>query len=139
MFTVILVTACLITYAITEILKTDDVKFNNQGKIKAVNIRIFWPNGENLTFIDWGVVDSGSVNNVSVYAKNEGNVPITLKMTINQWNPANAESFLRLEWNYTKRLIEPSHVIPIKLSLVVDKNITNIKNFSFTATISGVG
>jgi len=89
--------------------------------------------------IDWGVVEPGDTAAFDAYIKNESNVPITLTMYAEDWNPVNASNFVSLSWNYDGSEIPVDGSIPVTLVLNVDPATAGISSFSFTIVIIGSG
>jgi len=90
--------------------------------------------------IDWGTLEPGNNEIQVIYLLNNGTVPEILDLTTENWNPFMASSFLFLSWNYTGTILQPSHVLPIQLSLSVSSDDiaifeAGLKDFSFTVVI----
>lgn len=111
----------------------------NVGSIKAVNIEVYWDSNctEEVFTIDWGMLEPGSVRNVTVYVRNEGNIAVVLDLNTTNWVPANASNYISLSWNYSGQRIDPGGVIQVTLKLTVSPQIYGIKTFSFDIKISG--
>jgi hypothetical protein len=106
------------------------------GKIEAVGVGVYWDSTctQNCTSIDWGLIAPGSSATRTIFVRNEGNVPGTLSLTTQDWNPPSVANFLSLSWNFSG-VIQPQQVVPIKLTLTVSAGISGITDFSFTSTI----
>ena len=89
--------------------------------------------------IDWGIVEPDESKNFSAYIKNESNVPINLTMWTENWNPANASSFITFSWDYSASEIHVDASIPAIFVLNVDPATGGIDTFSFTIVIVGNG
>ena len=59
-----------------------------------------------IYFLNWGNVFSGSVKNVTVFIRNEGDGP-TMFLNAANWNPLNASYFMVLNWDYSNYLVYP--------------------------------
>lgn len=92
-----------------------------------------------LLTIDWGIMEAGQTKNYSAYIKNESNVPVTMSMYVDNWNPTNAKDFMSLSWNYDNNPIPIDGVVPIDFSLSVNSSIVGIRNFSFEIWVVGSG
>ena len=103
------------------------------GVYKDVNFTV------SVTEIDWGIVEPGENKSFSAYIKNESNVPITLTMYTEDWNPVNSSSFVSLSWDYDGSEIPVDGSIPVTLVLNVDPATAGISSFSFTIVIIGSG
>jgi len=114
---------------------------SNVGSLKAIGIGAYWD--ENLTdkvnWIDWGKIEPGAQNNVSIYFRNEGNSAVNLTRSTSNWNPSVASDYLTLSWNYTDQIIEAGENLQVTLTLSVSANITGITDFSFDMIVIGTG
>ena len=109
------------------------VKAVGVGVYKDVNFTV------SVTQIDWGIVEPGESKNFSAYIVNKSNVPITLSMTTENWNPVNASNFIALTWNYDGSEIAVDGYVYVTFVLTVDQAISGIDAFSFTVVIVGSG
>jgi len=132
-----LVAASLVAFAVMQwshrIRNVATLKVVGVGVYKDVNLTIL------LTKIDWGIIEAGETKNFSAYIKNESNVPLSLAMSTESWEPANASSFITLSWNYKRELIPINGSVHMTFTLNVDSAISGITNFSFTIAIVGNG
>jgi hypothetical protein len=114
------------------------VRIVGRGTVKAVGVGVFWDSNctNPASFIDWGMVEPGSMNNVTVYVRNEGNVAANISLATEKWNPSNASDYLALSWNYDGRFLNPLEVAQVTLTLAVSLSIQGIENFSFDIIIS---
>lgn len=112
----------------------------NSGNVKTVGVGVYWDNActNNVTSIDWGFLEPGATVNKTVYIKNEGNTPMVLNMTTDNWNPASASENITLSWNregYVLNTTAP--VVQAILTLSVSSNISGVTSFSFDIIITG--
>lgn len=112
---------------------------NNQGNVNAIGVGIYWENTciNNISTIDWGYIEPSSTQNITVYIRNEGTVPMTLNMTTNNWDPLSASTYLTLGWNREGSQVNPNMVLETVLTLSVSSSINDISDFSFDITITG--
>jgi hypothetical protein len=89
--------------------------------------------------LNWGSTEPGSSSNLTVYIRNEGNSAISLMLSASKWIPSNTSSYMSLNWNYTRQVLNPYEVIPIELTLSVSPTICDITNFSLDITITAIG
>jgi hypothetical protein len=114
---------------------------NSTGTVKGVGVGVYWDSGctNQVSSINWGLVAPGSLNNETVYIRNEGTAPVTLSLTTGNWTTG-ASNYIALKWNYSnKTTIQPNIAIPVTLTLEVYPNIANITSFSFDIVITGSG
>jgi len=109
------------------------VKAVGVGIYKDVNFTV------SVTQIDWGIVEPGQNKNFSAYIVNRSNVPITLSMTTENWNPANASNFIALTWNYDGTKIAVDGYVFVTFVLSVDQAVSGIDAFNFTIVVTGSG
>ena len=117
------------------------VRIVGRGTVKAVGVGVFWNSNctDPVSFIDWGMVEPGSMNNVTVYVRNEGNVASSISLATENWNPSNASDYLTLSWNYDGRQLNLLEVVQVTLSLAVSPSVQGIESFSFDIVISIIG
>ena len=122
-------------------LLTINVSIGSVGRVKAVGVGVYWDAActNPVTHINWGAIEPGSSQNVTVYIRNEGNTNVKLSCTTGNWNPPEAEQFLTLTWDYGDQWLAPNAVQPVTFTLSASPNIQGIDNFSFEITISAVG
>ena len=114
------------------------VRIVGRGTVKAVGVGVFWDSNctSPISFIDWGMVEPGSMNNVTVYVRNEGNVVASISLATKNWNPSNAFDYLILSWNYDGRQLNPLEVVQVTLTLTVSSSVQGITSFSFDIIVS---
>jgi len=114
------------------------VRIVGRGTVKAVGVGVFWNSNctDPVSFIDWGVVEPGSMNNVTVYVRNEGNVAANISLATENWSPSNASDYVTLSWNYDGQQLNPQEVAQITLTLNVSSSVQGIESFSFDIIIS---
>lgn len=117
------------------------IRIVGHGTVKAVGVGVFWDSDctDPVSFIDWGMVEPGSMNNVTIYARNEGNVASSISLATENWNPSNASDYLTLNWNYDGRQLNPLEVVQVTLTLTVSSSVQGITSFSFDIIISASG
>jgi len=112
----------------------------NTGNLIAVGVGVYWNSActQNVTSIDWGFLSPGENKTVTVYIKNNGNVPITLNMTTTAWSPEQAQNYMALTWNREGSVLDVA-ALPLQttLTLSVLSGISGIESFSFDMIITG--
>jgi hypothetical protein len=116
-------------------------RISSHANLKVLGIGVYKDSGLTIpvTQIDWGILEPGDSKNITVYIKNESNVPITLTMWTEDWNPLNAAYYIRLSWNYDGTEMPVDGFIQATFTLNVDSAVTGISSFSFTIVIVGSG
>jgi hypothetical protein len=122
-------------------LMQSSVRIAGRGVVKSVGVGVFWDSNCTITvdFIDWGIVEPGSMNNVTVYVRNEGNVAANLSLATDNWTPSNASDYISLGWNYANQTLNPFDVVQVTLTLTISLGIEGIDSFSFDIIISASG
>jgi len=112
---------------------------SSTGTIETIGVGVYTDFQCNtlLSSIPWGTLEPGESQSVICYIKNEGASPSTLSMYASNWNPASAENYLTLSWNYNGQSINPGDSVQVTFTLTVDANIEGITTFSFDITIVG--
>ncbi|UCG45126.1 MAG: hypothetical protein JSV58_07095 [Candidatus Bathyarchaeota archaeon] len=115
------------------------VTLPNQGIVKTMGVGVYWDSGcsNQVTSIDWGAVAPGSINDVAVYVKNEGNTVATLSATTENWSPPSTSTYMSLSWDYAGQPVAIGEVVQVVLSLSVSQVIEGITGFSFDIVIIG--
>ncbi len=110
------------------------------NSVMAVGAGIYWDQAcTNRTLsLNWGMIDSSSSSNLTVYVRNECNSAVTLELNTSTWTPSATSRYISLNWNYTGQILKTGEVIPIELTLKVDPAIIDITNFSFETTITTI-
>ncbi len=126
---------------ITFALLTTQRTIHSTGSIKGVGLGVYWDSQcTNATSsLDFGQLEPGSSKNIPLYLKNEGNSALTLNMTSENWDPANAIDYMTLTWNREGQQISPDEVIGFVITLSVSGNVQGISSFSLDIIISGTG
>lgn len=114
------------------IFAVPSVSIHNVGTIKTIGVTC------DTTSIDWGLIDPGGSKDYTVHVRNPGTAPVTLTFGTSNWNPATAQSYMTLTWNYTGNQITSAWV-PVRFTLAVSPTVQNITSFSFDITIIGTG
>ena len=114
------------------------ITISNTGNVKTIGVGIYGDSNftNRVTSISWGMIDPGSSSNVTVYIMNEGNVPVTLHLYAQNWNPENASDYISLSWNYGEQALDPNEVIQVTLTLLISNSIEGITNYSFDIIIA---
>jgi len=116
-------------------------RVHNVARVKVVGVGIYKDINftVSVTEIDWGIIEPGESKNFSAYIVNESNVPLTLTIRTENWNPMNASSFMTLSWDYNGTQIGVGGSVPVTLTLQVAQTVSGIESFSFDIVIVGVG
>lgn len=135
-----LVASVLLVTSVLAVL-TIQWSMRGTGSVKGVGLGVYWDlECTNATSsLDFGLLASGSSKNFDLYLRNEGDLDITLSMTSENWDPANAADYLTLSWNREGQQIGPDGVMGCVITLSVSEDIQGISSFSLDIIISGIG
>ena len=94
-----------------------------------------------VTSISWGSVEAGGSVSQTVYIENTGGTVVAPSISVSNWSPSNANTYISLAWSALPSSISPgvSSAVAVTLTLTVSSSITDITSFSNTITISGTG
>ena len=91
-----------------------------------------------LTHINWGTLTPGSARACVVYIRNEGQEPMYLILSTEDWEPLMASDRITLEWDYIEQRMKPwEDPLRITLTLSVSRDIERISSFNFEIHITG--
>jgi hypothetical protein len=94
---------------------------------------------QNMTTFNWGTVAAGTSDTQTIYIKNTGTGAMTLSMSVNNWNPTAASTYMTLTWDKQGAQLSAGQTTTATLTLTVAPNISGITTFSNSITISGSG
>jgi len=122
-------------------LLTSSVIISNTGSVKTIGVKVYSDSGctNEVTSINWGVLEPGSAKDTTVYVKNTGNAAVTLSLGTQNWNPSSASGYMKLTWNYGGQSISPGSNVQVKLTLTAFANATGVTSFSFDILITSSG
>lgn len=110
----------------------------NVTNIQTVGIEAYWDTNHTneVSTIDWGIVEAGATKNVTIYMLNTGNTNIRLSMNATNWSPPNASEYITLHWDCQNQILNPNQLLKTTLTLNVDPHAKGIASFNFDATIT---
>ena len=136
--TIIAITATILTLTTTGLLISNQT-VPLTGTITSVNVGVYLDaeGTQNCTSLNIGALDPGNTTTQTVYIKNTGTNPVTLTMTVDNWNPTSASSYLTLSWNKQNTNLNPGESTPATLTLTATTNTDNLSNFGCSVTFTG--
>ena len=113
---------------------------SNSGRLVTLGVGIYSDSGcaTQLSTIGWGTLNPGDVKTCTMYVRNEGNVPVSLKMTVDNWSPPTASTYITLTWNKESAVLSTNQVVEATVTLTVSSNISGVTSFNFDITITGI-
>lgn len=135
-FTAVCIAMVIILGAIME-SSISGKAFANADSIKGIGAGVYWDQAcTNRTLsLDWGLLDPGSNNTLTVYIRNEGNSAVHLWLDTSDWTPSAASGYMALSWNYSGQILGTYQLAPVALNLCVSPSIIEINHFTFTTTV----
>jgi hypothetical protein len=137
----VLLATILLVVCITFALMHATHRIESTATVKVIGVGIYQDELCNflLTNISWGFLDPGDTENFTAYIKNESNVPISLIMYTENWQPQNATDFISFSWNYDGPSMPVESVIQVVFFLEISPEVEGITAFSFDLFITGAG
>ncbi len=113
----------------------------NAESIKGIGTGIYWDQAcMNKTLsLNWGQLEAGSSNNLTVYVRNEGNSAVSLLLSTSNWVPSTTSRYITLNWNYANQVLKTNEVLPIELTLTISPTIEGTTDFRFVTTVTAIG
>jgi len=108
------------------------------GSVEGLGAGIYWDQAcTNRTLsLNWGFIETGSNNTLTVYIRNERNSAVSLWLRTSNWAPSASADFMSLNWNYSGQVLNADQVIPLELTLTVYPTISEITVFTFDTIIT---
>ena len=123
------------------VIALNSVVLHNVGNVKAIDVEVYWDKGctNEVSLIDWGIIEPGTTENVTVYILNTGNSDVMLSMNTTNWSPSSASNYITLSWDYEGQSIGPGLVQQTTLTLSMSSSIQGVTSFSFDIVVTGSG
>lgn len=116
------------------------IGFNGSvATITTINIGVYQDSGctTPVTSLTAGTLNPGQSTTSTIYIKNTGNAPVTVTMTVGNWNPSNAGSYLTLTWNRQNTVLSVGESISATLTLTAAVDTGSLTTFSCDITFTG--
>ena len=123
------------------VVALNSIVLQNVGNVKTINVEVYWDSNctNEVSLINWGIIEPGTTENVTVYILNTGNSNIMLSMNTTNWSPSSAPDYITLSWDYEDQSVGPSQVLQTTLTLSMSPSIQGITSFAFDLVIVGSG
>ena len=125
---------------VLSLIQTDET-ISSIGSVKGIGVGIYWDSActNQVSSINWGVIDPGSNKTMTINVRNEGNAAVTLSRTTQNWNPTTSANYITLNWNYAGQSLSVNQVLLIRMTLIVSRTTTGITTFAFDIIITATG
>ena len=138
---VILATICLlavVVFASAFAAIGSNSNFVHANSVNGVGVGIYWDQAcTNRTLsLNWGHIDAGSNNTLTIYIRNEMSSAASLSLETTNFTPSASSDYISLNWNYSGQVLSPDQAIPLELTLTVLPDINGIANFSLNTIIT---
>jgi len=135
--TIALLSMVGVVFAVQSVSKT----ISSSGTIKAINVGVYSDEActNLITSINWGIREPGDTETRLVYIKNTGNAPMTISMTVGNWSPSTASTYIGITWNREGTSLSAGASTDATITLEVSSSISGINSFSCDITIEGSG
>jgi hypothetical protein len=110
------------------------------GTITSLNVEIYSDIEctQTRSNINWGTISPGESINQTIYIKNSSNKPIMLYLTIENWIPTAADTYMDITWDKETTILDPEQVTPASLTLTTASDTGSLADFNFDIIITGV-
>lgn len=114
------------------------LRIKGYGKIKVVGLKAYADPEltKEVSTIYWGEIPKGSYSVTTLWLKCTSTVPSNLTMHTEAWDPAAAEQYLTLTWDYDGHTLNPGEVLELELKLTVAEETMGVTDFSFDIVLT---
>jgi hypothetical protein len=134
----VIIISGLVAWTVALAAQQARVPMQGQGQIKSAKVKIYSDETKTVpvTSIDWGIVSPGETKSVTIYVFNDGNIPLNMSYTVDNWVPTNATVFLSCTVSMPAVIQARSHS-QLTITLNVSADIVDIVEFQYQITIIG--
>jgi len=90
-----------------------------------------------LTQVEWGSIEAGGSIARAIFVKNAGDAEVKLSLLTDSWDPAVAEDYMVVSWDYNGIELGSGEVVEITLTLTIEASISVLGEFHFDVVIVG--
>ena len=138
--TIILIIFAFSLAASTLAVITINQNINSSGTITtSPNIDVYSNSDctDNMTAISWGPITVGGSTTQTIYVKNTGTGTLTLGLSVTNWTPEQASTYLTVSWDKQGTQLSAGQLIQATITITASSSITGITNFGNTISILG--
>lgn len=109
------------------------VRLPSSGILRTANLKAYWDetHSNETKEVTWGIINPGSLHNVTFYLQSVSNVVTRFEMAIGNWTfrnshdetvlgPATQTSYMSLTWDYPGTSVSPNETVKVTLTLTAD-------------------
>jgi hypothetical protein len=106
--------------------------------ISTQGVGVYWDAQckNEVSSVDWGMMEPGSSTSVMVYVRNEANTSTVFSLSAENWNPVNASQYISLTWDYAGAVVDVGAVVQVTVSLWVSDTIEGVTDFTFDIVVT---
>lgn len=138
----ILILIAVVAMALTiVVIALNIVVLHNVGNVQTIDVEVYWDSEctNEAALIDWGIIEPGTKENVTVYIRNTGNSNVILSKNTTNWSSPSASNYITLSWDIEGESLGPGQVLQTMLALSMSPNIQGVTSFTFDLVITGSG
>ena len=136
LFAILLISVLLVasTAAATYALLSTQGKIGSSGRIVVVGVKVTAVGSNaDLQSIEWGDLSAGSTTTRQISVINNGTIPTTLSMSVDNWVPLIAQQYLNITWNYALgTVLQPGALQAVTITINVNQYVTGVNTFTNT-------
>jgi len=114
------------------------------GVLSYGAIGVYWDGNctEKVVEINWGVLEPGASEPVTLYIRNEGTEPLAVAVTTSNWMVVTTSGAIyneteHISFHASNFTLPVDSVVPTEWTITISENIRFVKNFSFDITVWG--
>jgi len=109
-------------------------KIDSSGSIVVIGLKVTAVGSNaDLQSIEWGDLSAGSTTTRQISVINNGTIPMTLSMSVDDWVPLIAQQYLTITWNYASgTVLQPSASQTVIITINVNQYVTGVNTFTNT-------
>ena len=136
LFAILLISVLLVasTSAAAYALLSAQGKLGSSGRIVVIGVKVTAVGSNaDLQSIEWGELSAGSTTTRQISVINNGTIPTTLSMSVDNWVPLIAQQYLTITWNYASgTVLQPGASQTVNVTIDVDQYVTGVTIFTNT-------
>jgi len=135
------ITGLIVTAIVVGAVAYYTLRIRGTGRIKLIGVKAYSDAEltKEVAAIDWGTIAPGGYSQVTLYLKSTSTAPSNLTLSTEAWEPAVAQNYMTLTWDYDGSTLQPGEVRTVILTLKVSPDISGVIDFAFDIIITAAG